>query len=296
MRIIFSLIRRLMLLPPHLLYQCQLPGKLCNGQSIAVKRLSRDSNQGDLEFKNEVLVMAKLQHRNLVRLLGFSLDGNERLLIYEFLPNASLDHFIFDLVKRTILDWKTRYKIINDFGMARLFKLDETRRHTQRIVGTYGYMAPEYVFHGQFSPKSDVFSFGVLILEIISGQENTNFCIDNGEQDIDLLNFTWKSWREGKPENVIDEALISVIMTSTQIHIISKLLLFQLHKMVCPFLIFMLVNSLYVVSSVTIYFISIDIKIIVSSVTFKFSTYICVVFDRNVLSSILTILFFAFYF
>ncbi|KAL4019696.1 hypothetical protein IC575_018452 [Cucumis melo] len=236
-------------------------GKLCNGQDIAVKRLSRDSNQGDLEFKNEVLVMAKLQHRNLVRLLGFSLDGNEKLLIYEFLPNASLDHFIFDILKnlsmclhygvdvvrRTILDWQTRYKIINgiarglvylhedsririvhrdlkasnilldenmnpkiaDFGMAKLFKLDETRRHTQKIVGTYGYMAPEYAYHGQFSPKSDVFSFGILILEIISGQKNTDFCNDNGERDIDLLNFAWKSWRAGKPENVIDKILIS---------------------------------------------------------------------------------------
>nr|POE57900.1 cysteine-rich receptor-like protein kinase 29 [Quercus suber] len=93
-------------------------GKLFNGQVIAVKRLSKNSSQGDLEFKNEVLLVAKLQHRNLVRLLGFCLEGIERLLIYEFVPNGSLDNFIFDPIKRVQLDWARRYKIIG--GIARV--------------------------------------------------------------------------------------------------------------------------------------------------------------------------------
>ncbi|MBA0800120.1 hypothetical protein Gohar_010574, partial [Gossypium harknessii] len=87
-------------------------GTLAGGKLIAVKRLSSDSRQGDLEFKNEVQLMSNLHHKNLVRLQGFSLEGKERLLIYEFVPNGSLDKFLFDPVKKAYLDWETRYKII----------------------------------------------------------------------------------------------------------------------------------------------------------------------------------------
>ncbi|VVA15043.1 Hypothetical predicted protein, partial [Prunus dulcis] len=214
-------------------------GTLLSGEDIAVKRLSTDSALGDLEFKNEVLLVARLQHRNLVRLLGFCLEGNERLLVYEFVPKASLDQFIFDTIKCANLDWESRYKIIlgigrgllflhedsrfriihrdlktsnilldaemnakiSDFGMTKLFMLDQRQGETIRIVGTYGYMAPEY---GYFSDKSNVYSFGVLVLEIISGQK---MCSSRHEENEDLLSYAWKNWKEGTASNLIDPTL-----------------------------------------------------------------------------------------
>ncbi|KAE8689524.1 G-type lectin S-receptor-like serine/threonine-protein kinase [Hibiscus syriacus] len=172
-------------------------GILENGQEIAVKRLSKRSCQGVVEFKNEVLCISKLQHRNLVKLLGCCIEPHERIVTYEFMPNKSLDSFIFAV--NVLLDYEMNPKI-SDFGLARSFDGDETEANTNRVVGTYGYMSHEYAIDGLFSIKSDVFSFGVLVLEIVTGRRNRGFSDPDHK-----LNLAWRLFNEGSSLELLDE-------------------------------------------------------------------------------------------
>ncbi|KAF5182208.1 Cysteine-rich receptor-like protein kinase [Thalictrum thalictroides] len=225
-----------------------------NGKMIAVKRLSQSSNLGTREFMNEATLLTHLQHKNVVKLLGYCINGTERLLVYEYLSRPGLDMYLFDSKRREELQWKRRYDIIVGLargllylheeshvriihrnisarnilfdemwtpkiagvGMMNLIFQDDQTHETTSIVGTLGYIAPEYANYGNLSTKADVYSFGIVVLEVISGQRNSHYNIN---RDVgNLLEWAWKLYTEGRSSEMIDAVIAREKATMEQVY------------------------------------------------------------------------------
>ncbi|TVU34174.1 hypothetical protein EJB05_16004, partial [Eragrostis curvula] len=217
-----------------------------SSEAVAIKRLAPDSPQGLPEFRNEISLIANLQHINLVKLIGCCMQHDENILVYEYMPNRSLDDVFSDVGKWASLTWLIRQNIIDgiaqgllyihsylqsdrcivhrdlkasnvlldsqmkpkisDFGTARMFSSSLTELCTSRLMGTRGYMAPEYFFGNTFSVKSDVFSFGVLVLEIVSGRKvATSF--RRYKRSDNLMAYAWRLWEDKNSRELIDNSL-----------------------------------------------------------------------------------------
>ncbi|XP_062178396.1 cold-responsive protein kinase 1-like [Phragmites australis] len=218
-------------------------GTLKDGTAIAVKVLSLHSGQGAKEFLNELLAISDVVHENLVKLYGCCVEGSHRILVYNYLENNSLAHTLLGSGNSNIqFNWRTRVNIclgvaqglaflhdsacphivhrdikasnilldkdltpkISDFGLAKLLPSDVSHVST-RVAGTLGYLAPEYAIRGQVTRKADVYSYGVLLIEIVSGRCNTDERLPYDDQF--LLEKTWRYYDHGYPEKIIDSSL-----------------------------------------------------------------------------------------
>lgn len=198
-------------------------GRLETGQIVAIKQLNLDGLQGNQEFIVEVLMLSLFHHPNLVTLIGYCTDGNQRVLVYEYMPMGSLEDHLFDLEPgEPPLDWNTRMKIaigaarglqylhckanppviyrdfksanilldnefnpkLSDFGLAKLGPVGDNTHVSTRVMGTYGYCAPEYAMSGKLTLKSDIYSFGVVLLELITGRKAFDYSKRQGEQNL----------------------------------------------------------------------------------------------------------------
>lgn len=220
-------------------------GRLESGEIVAVKQLNHEGVQGSQEFIIEVLMLSLLHHPNLVSLKGYCTDGDEKLLVYEYMPRGSLEDHLFNLGPEHVpLDWKTRIKIaldtargleylhcqadppvifrdlktanilldnnfnakLSDFGLAKLGPVGDKTHVSTRVMGTYGYCAPEYAMSGKLTLKSDIYSFGVVLLEIISGRRAIDPTRSHSEQN--LVNWARHIFKErGKFAQLADPAL-----------------------------------------------------------------------------------------
>ncbi|KAJ6721870.1 PROLINE-RICH RECEPTOR-LIKE PROTEIN KINASE PERK13-RELATED [Salix viminalis] len=201
-------------------FGCVFEGRMPDGKAVAVKQLKAGSGQGEREFKAEVEIISRVHHRHLVSLVGYCISDNQRLLIYEFVPNKTLEHHLHakDI---PVLDWPKRLKIaigsakglaylhedchptiihrdikssnillddafeaqVADFGLARLNDTAQTHVST-RVMGTFGYLAPEYASSGKLTDRSDVFSFGVVLLELITGRKPVDSSQPLGDESL----------------------------------------------------------------------------------------------------------------
>ncbi|KAL3845889.1 hypothetical protein ACJIZ3_003292 [Penstemon smallii] len=198
-------------------------GRLESGPIVAVKQLNLEGLQGNQEFIVEVLMLSLLHHPNLVNLIGYCADGDQRLLVYEFMPMGSLENHLFDVEPgQRPLSWTTRLKIavgaahgleylhckanppviyrdlkssnilldndfnvkLSDFGLAKLGPVGDNTHVSTRVMGTYGYCAPEYAMSGKLTLKSDIYSFGVVLLELITGRKAIDCTKKPGEQNL----------------------------------------------------------------------------------------------------------------
>ncbi|XP_052182372.1 putative serine/threonine-protein kinase [Diospyros lotus] len=217
-------------------------GILKDGREVAVKTLSAESKQGLREFLAEITTISNVKHPNLVELIGCCAQGTNRALVYEYLENNSLDHALLGSKRNAQLDWRIRSAIcigaarglaylheellphivhrdikasnilldqdftpkIGDFGLAKLFP-DNVTHISTKIAGTTGYLAPEYVLGGQLTMKADVYSFGILILEIVSGKSSSK--ANCGGMEKFLLEWAWQLYEEGKLLELVDPEL-----------------------------------------------------------------------------------------
>ncbi|XP_009593326.1 L-type lectin-domain containing receptor kinase IV.1-like [Nicotiana tomentosiformis] len=230
---------------------------------IAVKKISQESQQGMKEFIAEIVSIGRIQHRNLVPLLGYCRRKGELLLVYEYMPNGSLDKYLFDQPRFT-LNWNQRFRVIRgvasglfflheecdhvvvhrdikasnvlldgelngrlgDFGLARLYG-HGTDPHSTRVVGTLGYLAPEHTRTGRATPSSDVFSFGAFLLEVASGRRPIEPRQDS--DDLILVDWVFSCWNRGNILQAVDPN-IGIDFVQGQVELVLKLGLLCSHS------------------------------------------------------------------